>query len=152
MDYIPLESFQHYEECARLVDGLGFGLVELKVSPQKGVVHVQAVVSPRDPSAAFGVDDCARVHRALLARLEELLGHDDISMELSSPGTERNIRNAAEFRFFAGRRLRVWSREESEWVSGVLVSSDSERLVLRTDGGEREFAYGDVAKAKFVSA
>lgn len=154
MDYISLDSYQHYSECAKIVREMGFELIELKISPQRGVVQVQAVVASRSASESIGVNDCARVHRAVLERLEELLGTDNISMELSSPGMERNIRNAAEFAFFIGRRIRVFSREASDWISGTLSSADGEKLSLEcadVEGG-RTVLYSDIAKAKFVNS
>ena len=152
MEYIPLHSFQHYDECSKLVDGMGYYLVELKITPQKGVVQVQSVVACKNPGENISVNDCARVHRQLLERLEELLGTDDISMELSSPGMERNIKNAAEFPFFVGRKIRVWDKEKTDWVGGVLVSADEKSVVLKMEESEetRTVSLENIAKAKFI--
>lgn len=153
MDYIPLDSFSHYSDCAAFVSDLGYNLVELKITPQKGVVRISAVVSSKDSSVLLGVNDCAKVHRALLTHLEEILGHDDIAMELSSPGMERNIKNAAEFVFFVGRKIRVFSRSSSDWIYGTILSSDKNRLSLKMDDGStKEFSFDDIAKAKFLGA
>ena len=113
MEYTSLDSYQHYSECAELVEGLGYYLVELKISPQRGVTQVQSVVASKDSGENISVNDCAKVHRALLARLEEILGTDNIAMELSAPGMERNIKNAAEFRFFVGRKIRVFRTQQT---------------------------------------
>ncbi len=157
MDYISLNSYQHYSECAKLVEGLGYFLVELKVSPQRGVTQVQSVVASMNPGENISVNDCAKVHRALLARLEELLGTDNISMELSSPGMERNIKNAAEFKFFIGRKIRVFCKSVSDWVGGELLSATESELSLKVEsdnpelnGVERTVQYSDIAKAKFI--
>ena len=157
MDYISLNSYQHYSECAKLVEGLGYFLVELKVSPQRGVTQVQSVVASMNPGENISVNDCAKVHRVLLARLEELLGTDNISMELSSPGMERNIKNAAEFKFFIGRKIRVFCKSVSDWVGGELLSATESELSLKVEsdnpelnGVERTVQYSDIAKAKFI--
>ncbi len=157
MDYISLEHFQHYKECAKIALDLGFFLVELKMTPQKNVVRVQAVVSSTDATKTVSVDDCARVHRAILSHLEETLSRDDIAMELSSPGMERNIKNAAEFTFFVGKNIRVWSRAESDWISGELLEADSKKIALKVPSktGEiekKQIELEDIAKAKFVSS
>ena len=115
MEYISLDSYQHYSECSKIVEEMGFHLVELKISPQKGVTQIQSVVACKDSSENISVNDCAKVHRVLLEKLEELLGTDNLSMELSSPGMERNIKNAAEFPFFVGRKIRVWDKETTDW-------------------------------------
>lgn len=156
MDYIPLNTYQHYEECSKLVNDLGFYLVELKVSHQKGVIQIQSVVASKNATENISVNDCAKVHRALLTRLEELLGTENLSMELSSPGMERNIKNAAEFQFFLGRKIRVFCKSVSDWIGGELLSSNESQLVLKVEsekddnGTEKTVSYSDIAKAKFI--
>lgn len=154
MEYIALDSYPHYVESEKLVASLGYHLVELKISPRKGTTHILAVISPADPTKDIGVDDCSKVHHKLLPFLEEKLGTDDTYMELTSPGMERNIRNAAEFALFIGRELRVWDKNVTDWVGGKLVSADDKSLVLemtKDDVSERkQISFDDIAKAKFI--
>lgn len=155
MDFISLDSYPHYTECEKIVSGLGFHLVELKIFPQNGVVKIDATITGDDPLKTIGVNDCSRVHKVLLEALEEMLGTDNTYMELSSPGMERNIRNAAEFKFFTGRDIRIFDKNATDWISGKLVSSDDKSLVLETkkDDGSLEnktLSFEDIAKAKFV--
>ena len=77
MDYIDLNTVPYYSDCAPLVKALGYVLVDLKVIPQKGTVRINAVIAGLDSSASIGVEDCSKVHHALLPRLEALLGTDD---------------------------------------------------------------------------
>ena len=72
-------------------------------------------------------------------------------MELTSPGIDRNIKNAAEFSLFAGRLVRVWSKKENDWTGGKIVSADEKALAMETEKGETiTVPYGEIAKAKFV--
>ena len=160
MDYIALDSFPHYTECQQLISGMGYQLVELKISPQHGTTHILAVIAAKEPLSVIGVDDCSRAHHALLPLLEERLGTDDTYMELTSPGMERNIKNAAEFPLFIGREVRVWDKTVSDWVGGTLVAADTQSLTLEITqaagaGGEeaavqKTVSYADIAKAKFI--
>ena len=155
LDYISLDSVPYYSDCAPVVESLGFFLVDLKVVVSRGNTSVSAVIASKDASVNIGVNDCAKVHRVLLPKLEELLNNDDVYMELTSPGMERNIKNPAEFAFFKGREIRVWSKEVSDWVSGILEESDEHSLTLQIavpgDKTEKKiFSYADIAKAKFV--
>lgn len=102
MEYKSQDSFPYYRECAPLVEALGYFLVELNVLNHKSGVRIYAVIAAKDSAREIGVDDCSKVHHALLPRLEALLGTDDTYMELTSPGMERNIKNAAEFVFLSG--------------------------------------------------
>ena len=150
MEYKSLESIENYTECNSLVAEYGFALVDLKIVPQKSQVHVTAVIT-RKGELAIGVDDCAKVHRVLLDLLEKKLQSDDIYMEVTSPGMERNIRNAAEFQLFEGRIMRVWDIEKADWVSGKIISSDSKSVTMElSEGGTKCFPYEQIAKAKLL--
>lgn len=150
MEYVDLNSIPHYAECEPLVRSMGYVLVDLKIIPQKTTVKISAVISSQDPAKTIGVEDCSKVHRALLPRLEALLGTDDTYMELTSPGTDRNIKNAAEFALFKGTEIRVWDKNVSDWVSGTIKDSDKNSLTLECEGEEKKYKYDDIAKAKFL--
>ena len=151
MEYIAFDDIPHYSECAPLVEGLGYHLIELKIVPAKTVTKILAVIAPKDPDRNISVDDCSRVHHVLLPRLEALLGTDNTSMELTSPGIDRNVKNAAEFSLFVGRAVRVWSKKISDWIGGKIVSADETVLTMETEKGEIvTVPYGEMAKAKFI--
>ncbi|MBR7064133.1 MAG: ribosome maturation factor [Treponema sp.] len=150
MEYIPFSSLPYYSDCAPLVEGLGFRLLELKIVPAKTVVKISAVIASPDPSVHISVEDCSKVHHALQPRLEALLGTEETAMELTSPGIDRNIKNAAEFALFVNCNVRVWCRSVSDWVKGVLLSSTDKELKLKTEEGEKTILYEDIAKAKLT--
>lgn len=150
MDYVDLNTIPHYSECEPLVRSLGYVLVDLKIIPQKTTVKISAVIASKDPAKTIGVEDCSKVHHALLPRLEALLGRDDTYMELTSPGTDRNIKNAAEFALFKGTEIRVWDKNVSDWVSGTILGADKDSLTLDCGGENKSYKYDDIAKAKFL--
>lgn len=151
MDATSFTDVPFYAECAPLVEGFGFFLVDLKLAKSKTLVKISAMISPKDVNASVSVADCAKVHHALLPRLQALLETENTSMELTSPGIEHNIKDAREFVFFHGKRIRVWSREKSDWIIGALLKSDEKKLVLTTDdGNEVCIPLADIAKAKFA--
>ena len=148
MEYIAFDDIPHYSECAPLVEGLGYHLIELKIVPAKTITKILAVIAPKEPDKNISVNDCSRVHHALLPRLEALLGTDNTSMELTSPGIDRNVKNAAEFSLFV---VRVWSKKISDWIGGKIVSADETALTMETEKGETiTVPYGEMAKAKFI--
>lgn len=152
MDYIDLKTIPHYADCEPLVRALGYVLVDLKIIPQKTTVKITAVIASLDPAKTIGVEDCSKVHHALLPRLEALLGTDDTYMELTSPGTDRNVKNAAEFQLFKGTQIRVWDKNVSDWVPGTIVAADKNSLTLKNGEEEKIIKYEDIAKAKFLLA
>lgn len=155
MDYVSLDSLPHYAECEKAVSALGYHIVELKFSKQGSTTRILAVITGDNPSVLIGVNDCSKVHRVLLEKIEEILGTDDTYMELTSPGIERNFKNAAEFALFKGREVRVWDKTVSDWVGGKVFSSDEKSITLeisQDDGNSvlKTVAYDDISKAKFI--
>ncbi|MCR5063670.1 MAG: ribosome maturation factor [Treponema sp.] len=151
MEYTAYKDVKYYKECAALVEGMGYVLVELKIVPSKTTVKISGMIASKDPGVNIGVNDCAKVHRVLLTKLEALLGTEDTMMELTSPGIEHNIKNAAEFSVFKGRKVRVWDKTVTDWVGGKILDADEKSVILEKEGGEKlSVSYENIAKAKFI--
>jgi ribosome maturation factor RimP len=134
-----------YDLLLPVVEGSGLSLVELTVSRHKRSVQVRIVVFK---AGGIGVADCSAVHRAAQGRLEIAFAGSDVYIEVSSPGIDRMVKDASEFRYYIGLRVRCYLTELSAWADGVLESADSKRLVLSGAKGRMELEYGRIAKAK----
>ncbi|MDR1786727.1 MAG: ribosome maturation factor [Spirochaetaceae bacterium] len=158
MEYEPLEDMPFFSESRRLVNGLGYELIGLHIVRSRGSARVNAVIAGKEAGGAIGTEDCARVHRPLQERLQALTGMEDFSMEVASPGTERNIKNAAEFALFRGREARLWDAPKADWVTGVILGSTEKDLTLGighgndTEGGGQTLVipFEHIAKAKLL--
>ena len=140
MDYTSYKDIKYYKECSALVEGLGFKLVDLKIIPAKTITKISAMIASPNPQESIGVNDCAKV-----------LGTEDTTMELTSPGIEHNIKNAAEFSIFIGRNVRVWDKTVTDWVGGTIKSSDEKSVTLEKEEGETlTILFENIAKAKFT--
>ncbi|MDR1899658.1 MAG: ribosome assembly cofactor RimP [Treponema sp.] len=135
-----------FEQAAPVVKGLGLSLVELSVSRRRGHSSVRLTVYKKD--GAVGVDDCARVHRAVLPRLELALPGEDLYVEVTSPGIDRVIRDGAEFVHYIGRGIRCYRSDLSDWSAGILESAGNEGIVLRGKKETMNLSYGIIAKAQ----
>jgi ribosome maturation factor RimP len=133
-----------------VLEGMEMRLIELAVSPQRGSVQVRAVIDAAGNAGAqsLGVNDCAKVHRALAPRLELAFPQKDISLEVSSPGIQRLIKDGAEFAHFTGRGARCYRTDISDWTEGIIESSDEKGIMLRTREGAVRLDYEIIAKAK----
>jgi ribosome maturation factor RimP len=137
------------------VDGLGFDLVELRVGGMTRRPLLDVRIDRRD-GEKITVDDCAHVSRALEPRLDasRLVGENYV-LEVSSPGVERPLRNAADWRRFAGRTAKVLApslggRLEVE-VIGVDDSSGEPMAVMReARGTEHRIPLAEVREARLV--
>lgn len=146
VDYIKLSTITHYSECEPLVTGLGYTLVELNIFKRQGNWQVKAVITGKN---GIGVDDCAKVHRALLTRLEAVLDSQDVYVEVASQ-TDRLIKNAAEFSLFAGKAVKLWNTDITDWMNGTIVSSDDTAVLIDTGAEQVSVSYSKIAKAKLV--
>lgn len=149
MDYTALEKVPYYGDCEPLVSGLGYRLVELNVFKRQSTWHVKAVIAGPDE---VGIDDCSKVHRAMIPRLEALLNTQDLYVEVASPGLDRILKNAAEFSAFTGKRIKIWNTDISDWIQGSVESADSVSVRLSTENGPLDIPYDKIAKAKLNNA
>jgi ribosome maturation factor RimP len=140
-----------------VIAGLGFALVELDLfrSKKQSSAQVKLVITRQTVdgdtqanSGSIGTGELSKVHRAIIPRLELAFEGADLYVEVSSPGTDRVIKEGAEFRHFTGRAVKCYRTDTSDWYSGILRSSDSERILLDTKEGITELKYGIIAKAK----
>lgn len=145
MRFTPRETDPLFNAAQRVVQGLGMSLVDLAVSRHKAHVQVRAVIYKPD---IVGVDDCSKVHHALLPRLELAFPGQDLSVEVSSPGIDRLIKDGFELRYYGGRGIKCFRTDTSEWSAGILQSADETQLVLKGKDGMITVNYELIAKAK----
>jgi len=131
-----------------VLEGLGFNLVELVVSRHRGSVQVRAVIYN---GASIGTDDCSKVHRAIMPRLELAFPQQDIYLEVSSPGIDRLIKDCTEFSYYKGKGVRCYRTDISDWTAGVLQTADEKGIELNTKEGIVRLDFEIIAKAKLDS-
>ncbi|MDR2785032.1 MAG: ribosome assembly cofactor RimP [Treponema sp.] len=153
MRYTPRETDPVFDAIAPVIQGLGMSLVETFVSRHKGSTQVRVIIyrgggSGGLPRGAIGVDDCSRVHHAILPRLELIFPGEDIYLEVSSPGIDRLIRDGAEFAHYPGRGLRCYRTDISDWTAGILLAADAEKITLQRKGETIDLNLNIIAKAK----
>ena len=137
------------------VEGLGFDLVEVRLGGTVRRPLVDVRIDRRD-GGKITIDDCALVSRSIEPRLDAsgLVGENYV-LEVSSPGVERPLRNAADWRRFVGRTAKVLApslggRLEVE-VLGVDDSSGVLVAVMRDSRGtEHRIPLADVREARLV--
>jgi len=97
-------------ELAERVAGLGFEVVECRVggSSRRPLITLRIDRPDAGPGRGITVDECAAVSRSLEAWLDGSgLGEGRYVLEVSSPGLERPLRTAAEWRRFLGQPAEV---------------------------------------------
>jgi ribosome maturation factor RimP len=100
------------------------------------------------------VELCAKISEELSRALDL---HDPIphpyTLEIASPGLDRRLRDAADYRRFAGRTVAVTTREPLEgrrrW-KGRLVDVRGDRVALDVEGQIVDLALDGISEARLV--
>lgn len=149
----------------RTVTGLGYDLVDTERAPG-GLLRVYIDRLPGDPTGAFvTVDDCERVTR----QLQQVLEVESFSyarLEVSSPGLDRPLKKAADYRRFVGEQVEVVLRmpfQGRKKYRGELALIDDEpaaadapvdrfRVIFDEGRGEQalDFALAEVRETRLV--
>jgi len=108
------------------LDSLGFDLVELRRGGSRTRPVWEVRIDRRD-GTKVSIEDCTRASRALEARLESaaLVGEQYV-LEVSSPGADRPLKSAADWKRFVGRHATV--------TSATLAGGKQEVEILALDG------------------
>jgi len=132
-----------------LIRGMGMALIDLSVFRRKGrgegSVSLRAVVYR---NGVISLEDCARVHRAIMPRLELAFPGKEINLEVSSTGIDRIIKDGSEFAHYIGRGVRCYRTDISGWTAGILLAVNEKEIVLEGEGGETSLPYEIIAKAR----
>lgn len=146
MHYTPKGADPLYDFILPIVQGMGMSLVDLSLSRHKGSVQIRIIVF--NPGGNLGVNECSKVHHAVLPRLELRFPEQDLYVEVSSPGIDRNIKDASEFVHYLNRGIKCYRTDISDWSAGILESADDKGLVLKKGDNRMSLSYEIIAKAK----
>lgn len=93
------------------------------------------------PADSIGIEDCERVSRDLSALLDvdDLVGDRSYTLEVSSPGLDRPLRHAADYRRFAGRLAKIVVSEPvdgQKHFAGRLQGVDGDDVLIVAEGNK----------------
>ena len=138
------------------LDVLGFDLVELRRGGSRARPILDVRIDRRDEQP-LTVDDCARVSRALEARLDESgVAGARYVLEVGSPGVERPLRSAAEWRRFVGKAAVVTATPLPGGKAEVeILALDGEpgaevAVVRDGKGAEHRLPLAEIAQARLA--
>ncbi|HEX2716063.1 MAG TPA: ribosome maturation factor RimP [Gemmatimonadaceae bacterium] len=133
------------------VEGLGYELVELRRGGTRGRPLVDVRIDRLDGEQVT-VDDCARVSRAIEPRLDagDVVGTRYV-LEVSSPGVERPLRGAADWKRFVGRKANVVSDDVGGRAEVEIVGVEEDVAIVRMPkGDERRVPLAGVREARLA--
>jgi len=152
---------QLIELIEKTVVGLGYELVDMETSPRARLLRVfidrlPAVEGAETDKVGINVDDCVAVSNQL-SRVFLVENVDYDRLEVSSPGLDRPLTKPADYRRFAGHevqlKLRVPlgnQRNFSGLLEGLAGEEGAEKVCLRVDEVQHQFALENIDKARLV--
>ena len=149
MPQLALDERVH-AEVLPVVAGLGFALVEATVAVNRHTRAVRIVIYRPE---GISIDDCTAVAKVMRYRIEAIPGLQDASLEVSSPGTDRTIKDPREYAVFTGRGVRILLDDASDWQQGVIEGYDEPLVHIETESGRVSVDVSGIRKARLdVSA
>jgi len=134
----------------KTVNGLGYELVDLEMSPKGRTLRV--FIDKLDREGGIDVDDCVTVSNQL-SRLLEVENVDYDRLEVSSPGLDRPVKKRADFERFAGQDIQLRVRMPLNGrrnFQGELLGLRDGKVALRLETGEVELDLENIEKARLV--
>ena len=136
---------------APTVERLGYELADLEVrlGGKNGLVRLFI-----DSPEGIGLDDCAKVSRAVSALLDvEDPVPGNYNLEVSSPVLDRKLRKVEHFQRFIGQTVKVKLRfplEGRRRFRGTLLSAGDQNIVVEVDGESYSLALATIDTARLV--
>jgi len=139
------------EMLAPSVEDLGYELVGIEYIRAGKHSTLRVYI---DQEAGILVDDCAAVSRQVSAIMDvEDPITNEYTLEVSSPGLERPLFNAAQYAAFVGEEVKIQLRmpiqNRRRW-KGVISNVDGEIICIAVEGKEERFALSNIQKANIV--
>jgi ribosome maturation factor RimP len=149
------------KEAAKMVEELVAHLQPVLAAADLELVDVElrsgVLLVTVDRDGGVDLEALTEANRAVSTRLDEL---DPIpgryTLEVSSPGVERNLRTPVHFAKAVGETVTVKTRPQvpgERRLRGVLVAADDHGLRLAVEGGAEDgvsLSYSDIDKARTV--
>ena len=113
----------------------GYELIDLIVKGRENSPVFQVFVDHQD---GISIKDCSYLHRVMLDIIEmrsKEIGLIDFRLEVSSPGTDRSLKNAFDFNKNKGRQvlLVIESQGEEKNLEGIILKADEDTVEIQSE-------------------
>ena len=138
----PLERIR--DIAVRVAGSYGLLIDEVVMRRERGADVLRIVLDRPGPAAtpeeSVSLEDCARVSEELSAILDvEDVLPDSYTLEVTSPGLDRPLRNAYDYERFAGRLAKIVTREpinRQTAFAGRLRGMEGDDVLFENEGGK----------------
>jgi ribosome maturation factor RimP len=123
----------------------GLDIFDVELRREAGQQVLRVVLDRPGPNAtaeeSVSLDDCVRVSEEISAILdiEDVALADRYTLEVSSPGLDRPLRQADDYRRFAGRRAKIVMSQpvaRQTAFAGRVMGIDGDDVMFESEGGK----------------
>jgi ribosome maturation factor RimP len=107
-------------------------------------IAVDRVGGVRSDELALLAEDLGRE----LDHSDAVPGDDPYVLEVTSPGAERRLAGAEQFRICRGLVVRVWFRDGRPPLDGVIGDGDEDAVVIESSSGAQRVRYEEMDRAQ----
>jgi len=142
----PLERVR--EAATRVAASYGLDIFDVELLRERGQQVLRVVLDRPGPNRtaeeSVSLEDCARVSEELSAILdvEDVVPADRYTLEVSSPGLDRPLRDADDYRRFAGRRAKIVLSEpvaRQTAFAGRVLGIEGDDVLFESEGGKQVY-------------
>jgi ribosome maturation factor RimP len=139
----PVERVR--EVAVRVAASYGLDIFDVDLRRENGQQVLRVVLDRPGPNAtaeeSVSLDDCARVSEEIstILDVEDVALADRYTLEVSSPGLDRPLRHADDYRRFAGRRAKIVMSQpiaRQTAFAGRLMGLDGDDVMFESEGGK----------------
>jgi ribosome maturation factor RimP len=134
-----------------VVEAAGLELVEVALHRGRGRQVLSVIV---DREGGVDLDTIAQTSERVSRRLDlEGFEPGPYTLEVSSPGIERPLKEPRDFWRRVGEKVKVKASmpEGTQTLTGTLVGAGPEEVRIATDVGEHDVAYDAILSARIVA-
>lgn len=154
-----MSPLEHVREVAtRVAASYGLDIFDVELRRERGQQVLRIVLDRPGPNAtaedSVSLEDCARVSEEVSAILdvEDAVPADRYTLEVSSPGLDRPLRQPDDYVRFAGRRAKIVLSEplaRQTAFAGHLRGLDGDDVLFESEGGKPvRLPYRLIARAR----
>jgi ribosome maturation factor RimP len=140
----PLERVR--DAATRVAASYGLDIFDVELRREGGQQVLRVVLDRPGPNRtaeeSVSLEDCARVSEELSAILdvEDVVPADRYTLEVSSPGLDRPLRHADDYRRFAGRRAKIVLSKpiaRQTAFAGRVLGMEGDDVLFESEGGKQ---------------
>ena len=146
---------QHLRKALQpLIEAEGFQCVEVQLQRSRRARSLRIIVYRESGMDAYALERLTHGIRFQLPLLADADGGalNDLSLEVSSPGIERALRQPHEYAIFAGKAVRVLRDDSTTWEHAVIEHAAGDDVTLRFTAATTTMPIANIRRAQLTGA